>query len=50
MQSDQLSYVPILLQFLLAAGFVVGTIIVCKLGPKRKSEIKKKNFECGVEG
>jgi NADH-quinone oxidoreductase subunit A len=51
MQSDQLSYVPILLQFLLAAGFVVGTIIVSgKLGPKRKSEIKNKNFECGVEG
>jgi NADH-quinone oxidoreductase subunit A len=50
MQSDQLSYVPIL-QFLLAAGFVVGTIIVSgKLGPKRKSEIKNKNFECGVEG
>jgi NADH-quinone oxidoreductase subunit A len=41
MQSDQLSYVPILLQFFLAAGFVVGTIIVSgKLGPKRKSEIK----------
>ncbi|MGK0295336.1 MAG: NADH-quinone oxidoreductase subunit A [Ulvibacter sp.] len=51
MQSDQLSYIPILLQFLLAAGFVVGTIIVSgKLGPKRKSEIKNKNFECGVEG
>jgi NADH-quinone oxidoreductase subunit A len=28
----------------------VGTIIVSKLGPKRKSEIKNKNFECGVEG
>jgi NADH-quinone oxidoreductase subunit A len=51
MQSDQLSYLPILLQFLLAAGFVVGTIVVsAKLGPKRKSEIKSKNFECGVEG
>jgi NADH-quinone oxidoreductase subunit A len=45
MQSDQLSYVPILLQFLLAAGFVVGTIIVSgKLGPKRKSEIKNKTL------
>jgi NADH-quinone oxidoreductase subunit A len=40
MQSDQLSYVPILLQFYML-GFVVGTIIVSgKLGPKRKSEIK----------
>lgn len=51
MQSDQLSYIPILLQFLLAAGFVVGTIIISgKLGPKRKSAVKSKNFECGVEG
>jgi NADH-quinone oxidoreductase subunit A len=50
MQSDQLSYIPILIQFLLAAGFVVGTIIVSgTLGHKRKSEIKDKNFECGVE-
>ncbi|WP_367756613.1 NADH-quinone oxidoreductase subunit A [Flavobacterium sp. WC2430] len=50
MQSDQLNYIPILIQFLLAVGFVVGTIIVSgKLGPKRKSEIKDKNFECGVE-
>ena len=50
MQSDQLNYIPILIQFLLAVGFVVGTIIISgKLGPKRKSEIKDKNFECGVE-
>ncbi|HEY4618370.1 MAG TPA: NADH-quinone oxidoreductase subunit A [Flavobacterium sp.] len=50
MQSDQLNYIPILIQFLLAVGFVVGTIIVSgKLGPKRTSEIKDKNFECGVE-
>jgi NADH-quinone oxidoreductase subunit A len=40
MQSDQLhsNFITVLL----AAGFVVGTIIVSgKLGPKRKSEIKK---------
>jgi NADH-quinone oxidoreductase subunit A len=50
MQSDQLSYIPILIQFLLAVGFVVGTIIVSgKLGPKRTSEIKDRNFECGIE-
>jgi NADH-quinone oxidoreductase subunit A len=36
MQSDQLSYIPILLQFLLAAGFVVGTIIV-------SGKLEKKN-------
>ena len=50
MQSDQLNYIPILMQFVLAVGFVVGTIIVSgKLGPKRSSEVKDKNFECGIE-
>ena len=50
MQSDQLSYIPILMQLLLAVGFVVGTIIISgKLGPKRNSKIKDKNFECGIE-
>lgn len=50
MQSNQLSYLPILLQFILAVGFVVGMIIISgKLGPKRSSAIKDKNFECGIE-
>ena len=50
MQSDQSNYIPILMQFILAVGFVVGTILVSsKLGPKRTSEIKNKNFECGIE-
>ncbi|MES2240244.1 MAG: NADH-quinone oxidoreductase subunit A [Bacteroidota bacterium] len=50
MQSEQFNYLPILMQALLAIGFVVTTIIISgKLGPKRKSEIKDKNFECGVE-
>ena len=50
MQSDQLNYIPILMQFVLAVGFVVGTIIISgKLGPKRSSEVKNKNFECGIE-
>jgi NADH-quinone oxidoreductase subunit A len=50
MQSDQYSYIPILMQLILAVGFVVGTIIISgKLGPKRSSEIKDKNFECGIE-
>jgi NADH-quinone oxidoreductase subunit A len=50
MQSDQYSYLPILMQFILAVGFVVGTIIISgKLGPKRTSEVKDKNFECGIE-
>ena len=50
MESDQLNYIPILMQFVLAVGFVVGTIVVSgKLGPKRSSEVKDKNFECGIE-
>jgi NADH-quinone oxidoreductase subunit A len=50
MQSDQLNYIPILMQFILAVGFVVGTILISgKLGPKRRSEVKDKNFECGIE-
>ena len=50
MQTNQLSYFPILMQFLLAAGFVVGTIIFSSfLGPKRRSQHKDINFECGIE-
>ncbi|GEC72810.1 NADH-quinone oxidoreductase subunit A [Flavobacterium flevense] len=38
------------MQALLAVGFVVATILISgKLGPKRKSAIKDKNFECGIE-
>lgn len=50
MQTNQADYFPILMQTLLAVGFVVTTIIVSgKLGPKRHSVNKDKNFECGIE-
>ncbi|MBK0369353.1 NADH-quinone oxidoreductase subunit A [Flavobacterium agrisoli] len=50
MQPDQINYIPIFMQALLAIGFVAGTIVVSgKLGPRRTSEKKDKNFECGVE-
>ena len=50
MQSSQLDYLPIIMQALLAIGFVAGTIVISgKLGPKRTSEIKDLNFECGIE-
>jgi NADH-quinone oxidoreductase subunit A len=50
MQTNQLSYLPILMQLVLAVGFVVGTILISgKLGPKRHSTIKDENFECGIE-
>jgi NADH-quinone oxidoreductase subunit A len=50
MQSNQFDYFPILMQMLLAVGFVVGTIIISgKLGPKRASVNKEKSFESGIE-
>ena len=50
MESTQLDYFPIIMQLVLAVGFVVATIIGSSfLGPKRSSKNKNKNFECGVE-
>jgi NADH-quinone oxidoreductase subunit A len=50
MQTEQINFVPILMQLLLAVGFVTGIIIISgKLGPKRNSANKDKNFECGIE-
>ena len=38
------------MQLLLVVAFVAGIIIASgKLGPKRSSEIKDQNFECGIE-
>lgn len=43
-------FLPILIQFFVAAGFVVTTMIATHLlGPKRKSKIKLDTFECGIE-
>lgn len=50
MQTEQINFIPILMQLLLAVGFVAGIIFISgKLGPKRNSENKDKNFECGIE-
>ncbi|WP_430614882.1 NADH-quinone oxidoreductase subunit A [Flavobacterium sp. JP2137] len=50
MQSTQLDFIPILMQLGLAAGFVVLTVYVSGLlGPRRKSQNKDINFECGIE-
>ena len=44
------SYFPILLQLIVAVGFVVTTMLVTHLlGPKRKSKVKLESFECGIE-
>ena len=49
-ESSPLDYLPILLMFIVALGFVVTTMIASHwLGPKRKSKIKLDSFECGVE-
>ena len=43
-------YLPILLMFALAAGFVAVTMVVTHwLGPKRKTKVKLEAFECGIE-
>ncbi len=45
-----LDYLPIVLMFLVALGFVITTMIASHwLGPKRKTKIKLDSFECGVE-
>ena len=43
-------YLPILIQFVVAIGFVVFVMLATHLlGPKRKSKIKDEAFECGIE-
>lgn len=48
--SNPVDYFPILLQFFVAAGFVVTTMVATHyLGPKRKTKNKLDSFECGIE-
>ena len=50
MQNSSLDYLPNIITFLVAAGFVVTTMFVTHfLGPKRRSKIKMESFECGIE-
>ena len=45
----EINYISILIQFALAAGFVVTTILVTHwIGPKRKTKIKLENTEGGI--
>lgn len=42
-------YLPIVLMFLVALGFVVTAMVASHmLGPKRKTKIKLDSFECGI--
>src|SRR6185436_19194134 len=48
--NQPIDYLPIALQFMVAAGFVVTTMLATHLlGPKRRSKIKQDTFECGIE-
>ena len=48
-ESNPIDYLPIIIQFFVAAGFVVTTMLATHfLGPKRKSKIKLEAFECGI--
>ncbi len=45
-----IDYIPIALMFIVAVGFVAGTMYVTHiLGPKRQTRIKQESFECGIE-
>lgn len=45
-----IDYLPIVLMFIVALGFVVTTMLASHwLGPKRKTKIKLDSFECGIE-
>lgn len=49
-QSLPIDYLPILFVFIVAAGFVITTMLVSHfLGPKRNTKIKLDTFECGIE-
>lgn len=43
-------YIPLVLQAIVALGFVVGTLIITHiLGPKLRSKKKNSTWECGIE-
>ncbi len=47
---ESINYLPILIQLIVALGFVVTTMVATHfLGPKRKGTEKLENFECGIE-
>jgi NADH-quinone oxidoreductase subunit A len=49
-QNLPIDFLPVVLMFIVAAGFVITTMVVTHaLGPKRKTKIKLDTFECGIE-
>lgn len=50
MQNTLIDFIPIVITFIVTAGFVVTTIWVTHIvGPKRKTKVKGETFECGIE-
>lgn len=48
--SAPVDYLPILIQFFVALGFVGTTMLATHLlGPKKKTKNKEESFECGIE-
>jgi NADH-quinone oxidoreductase subunit A len=48
---DSSAYFPVILQSLVAIGFVLFVLVVTHwLGPGRRGQKKDENFECGIEG
>lgn len=43
-------FMPVIIQVIIAAGFVITTLLMAHwLGPRRVSERKNDSFECGIE-
>jgi NADH-quinone oxidoreductase subunit A len=50
MHGNPSDFLPIVFTILVAAGFVITTLVATHwLGPKRKTEKKLESFECGIE-
>ncbi|MBX7202024.1 MAG: NADH-quinone oxidoreductase subunit A [Bacteroidia bacterium] len=50
METSNDGYIPVLIQLIVAGGFVAGTLWITHiLGPNRKSAKKLETFECGIE-
>jgi NADH-quinone oxidoreductase subunit A len=50
MENTPIDFLPIVITFIVASGFVVATMLATHLlGPKRRSAIKQTIFECGIE-
>jgi NADH-quinone oxidoreductase subunit A len=48
--SQNINYIPLLIQMFVAGGFVVTTLIATHfLSPRIRSKVKDENFECGIK-